>query len=641
MDADVPIPGPSQRKLDGTKPGLLDPTQPARLLRVPNGTLAFASFDPRTATSSSDIPDVRKLSLNAELYRPKRVVLETLPNGQTFWRFVPKARWEEGVLDEGAWPRTIDICGQLVECSQDQWDIYKLDPMYECCVRVEPELTVISRVASYQAPEFRPLTPESASGKRALSNSPSPEPSPSKKPTFEDWESSDDEVDPSNSMAVDEEAARRSRLPSTGPTNRTKFRERKEASRQARRQKTMKRANELGEQRENYRFDFNAQTRREEARAKNASPDNVKRKVSTIFDSFKATNHPEIEETSVIEDRNAPMYESTMNSKRTRTLSPAAAQRDLHAKKAQRERRKKERRQLKEEMRKLARERQLMEELYAQVPSSEGPENVRQDHTNTDQPGDRHASPPEDDLEPGEQSFTTDEIDEEAERLAAIEESRRKLAELELDRPMWEEQARKREAQERAERERLRAKSEALRRQEEERIESERRARIEQAQREARLREEEQRREREEAARRERERQQRQQRWSTGRWTHARALERYKALGESFDTAKFLPGSPLTFEDVPWPVLHSPLFLSVQDIDWAAVEKFFAEAKLKMRTQDYKTLVQASHRRFHPDRWRARGLLKSIPNDGDRDLLEVAANTVAQALTPIWRALPK
>ena len=41
--------------------------------------------------------------------------------------------------------------------------------------------------------------------------------------------------------------------------------------------------------------------------------------------------------------------------------------------------------------------------------------------------------------------------------------------------------------------------------------------------------------------------------------------------------------------------------------------------------------------RFHPDRWRARGLLKSMEDDDERGFVEVAANTVAQALTPLWR----
>lgn len=58
-----------------------------------------------------------------------------------------------------------------------------------------------------------------------------------------------------------------------------------------------------------------------------------------------------------------------------------------------------------------------------------------------------------------------------------------------------------------------------------------------------------------------------------------------------------------------------------------------------MRAQDYKTFVQKSHLRFHPDRWRSRGLLKAVLDDTERECLDVAANTVAQALTPIWSEL--
>ncbi|KAL0957228.1 hypothetical protein HGRIS_001042 [Hohenbuehelia grisea] len=637
MGADDPVLAPSQRKLTGSKPGIFDPTQPARLLRLPNGSLAFASFDPRTATSCSHSPDVRKLSLNEQLYRPKRVVLETLPNGETFWRFVPKARWEEGVLDEGAWPRMVNICGQLVECSQDQWDIHKLDPMYDCCVRLELELTVISRVASYQAPYFRPFTPESVSGKRPTSKYPKSEPTQPRKPTVEDWESSDDELDDGNGMTIDE-TARRSRGPSSGPSSRI-FRELKVAARQVRQQRTVHRANKMHEQQENFRADFNGQARLDEARAKRVpSPDrNVKRRA----------DDPEFQETFLGENRSATMYKISMNPKRTRTLSPASAQKDLHSKKARRERVKRERRQREKEICRLARDMCLTAELFsghAQVPSSDGiipvsilpiflsltgsPENSRQDPTNTELSGDRHDE---------EQSFANAEMNEEAARLDAIEESRRKLAELEKDRPSWEEQARKRETQERAEQERVRAKSEALRRQEDQKIEAERRARAEQAQQEARLREEEQKRAQEEAVLREYERRERNLRWSTGHWTYDRAIERYRVLSELFDTAKFTEINPLTFKDVPWPVLISPMILTMQDITWGAVEMFFAAAKNHMLVQDYRRLVRTCHRRFHPDRWHARRLL----NEKDFALLELAATTISQAVTPIWKSLPR
>jgi hypothetical protein len=54
-----------------------------------------------------------------------------------------------------------------------------------------------------------------------------------------------------------------------------------------------------------------------------------------------------------------------------------------------------------------------------------------------------------------------------------------------------------------------------------------------------------------------------------------------------------------------------------------------------MRAQDYRVFIEKSHRRFHPDRWSARGLLDAIREDDVRAMIEVAANTVAQALTPV------
>jgi hypothetical protein len=44
----------------------------------------------------------------------KRVVIETTSNGESFWRFVPRAKREEGCEDEGVWPRIIEVCGYVI-----------------------------------------------------------------------------------------------------------------------------------------------------------------------------------------------------------------------------------------------------------------------------------------------------------------------------------------------------------------------------------------------------------------------------------------------------------------------------------------------------------------------------------------------
>lgn len=116
------------------------------------------------------------------------------------------------------------------------------------------------------------------------------------------------------------------------------------------------------------------------------------------------------------------------------------------------------------------------------------------------------------------------------------------------------------------------------------------------------------------------------------------ALARYTSVCDSFDSTKFSSSEPLTFESVPWPTLISPMKLTIGDVqDWAAVEKFFETIRAHLKKHDYETLLEKSLRRFHPDRWSARGLLKTVENGTERDNIEMAANTVSQALTPLWR----
>jgi hypothetical protein len=93
----------------------------------------------------------------------------------------------------------------LVECSQEQWDIYKLDPEYDCSVRVPPRLSVISRVVSTPKPDT--YSPQSF----AKRPSPEKDSSPKKKPqtrrvsiddsSDEEEEEDEDEVE---DMVVDE-----------------------------------------------------------------------------------------------------------------------------------------------------------------------------------------------------------------------------------------------------------------------------------------------------------------------------------------------------------------------------------------------------------------------------------------------------
>jgi hypothetical protein len=246
-----------------------------------------------------------------------------------------------------------------------------------------------------------------------------------------------------------------------------------------------------------------------------------------------------------------------------------------------------------------------------------------------------------------------EEVDEETARASAIAESRRKMADLERDRPLWEEQARLRRQreEEEAHAKHQRTQQDARRRNEEKmREEHEARTREDAA----RVRAEE--REREERARRMREFRQQDEKWYRGSWTRQRALDRYRERCAAFDSTKFGRSDPAYFEMIPWPVLTNPMWLGIEDIDWAAVEKFFQSAKLHMRPDEYRLLLDKSHKRFHPDKWRARGVLASVVDESERSCLEVGAyisehlfgcrlcgftagNTVAQALTALWADL--
>ncbi|KAJ7694899.1 hypothetical protein B0H17DRAFT_1199047 [Mycena rosella] len=230
--------------------------------------------------------------------------------------------------------------------------------------------------------------------------------------------------------------------------------------------------------------------------------------------------------------------------------------------------------------------------------------------------------------------------DEERRRAAELEESRRKMRELQA-----QEKARKRAAEEAEKAE----KAEHLRR------EAEEKARHEKEEQERKARETAERERKAKEAREKREREQRwkaatqaeearcakrdEERWSAGVWTPARALERLRLQMDEFDRIKFSEAQPLTFRVIPWPVLTDPLDLDIEQIDWDAVEAFFARAKAQMadNVAEYNSLIERVHRMFHPDKWKARGVLLTVMDEELKGVLETAGNVVAQAMTPLWR----
>nr|GAT54400.1 predicted protein [Mycena chlorophos] len=260
---------------------------------------------------------------------------------------------------------------------------------------------------------------------------------------------------------------------------------------------------------------------------------------------------------------------------------------------------------------------------------------------------------------------------EAAERTLELVQSKLKMLELERDRPIWEEAKRKREAAEAEKRraeeiETKRRNMEKMRAAEKARQEAERQERLkrEKEERERKEREERERlarecAERERKLRAERELVQRLELWRVATaeeekrckardadlrrgfiiWTPARALKRVQLVMDEFDKLKFSETLPLTFGAIPWPVLVDPVRMKVEDISWDAVEAFCRQAKLALLHDQagYKSLVVSLHRMFHPDKWRSRAILPTVFDEELRSGIEAAGNSVAQALTPLWR----
>lgn len=126
--------------------------------------------------------------------------------------------------------------------------------------------------------------------------------------------------------------------------------------------------------------------------------------------------------------------------------------------------------------------------------------------------------------------------------------------------------------------------------------------------------------------------------WAPSYNTAQVSIDRFAAVSAEFDDIHFSTAHPLTFESVPWPIARLPLNMTLDDIEWGAVEQFFGEVQHRVGEAEYRGVVEKAHRRFHPDKWRARGLLKTVLDEELRAKLENAGNVVAQAITPLWLA---
>jgi hypothetical protein len=253
-------------------------------------------------------------------------------------------------------------------------------------------------------------------------------------------------------------------------------------------------------------------------------------------------------------------------------------------------------------------------------------------------------------------------LSEEWQQKYTVANSRLKIIELEADRPLWEEAKKQREMREKEEVEKTKRRADVQ--------ESERKMREILAQEKQRQSQEKARKAREEAERKAHEREVQEQKekerqkvaarleswkyatqaeqqrcrvrdresWGhLASWTDKLALRRVTLIMSEFSQVKFSEGQPLTFENIPWPVLNNPLTLDVGDITWDNVEAFFALAKLTHEPEKYKKFLETIHRLFHPDKWRARRALETVMDASLRQALENAGNVVSQAITPLWR----
>lgn len=119
------------------------------------------------------------------------------------------------------------------------------------------------------------------------------------------------------------------------------------------------------------------------------------------------------------------------------------------------------------------------------------------------------------------------------------------------------------------------------------------------------------------------------------RWNLDKALERHICVCQEFDSITFDGSQPLTFESVPWPVRLPPLGFTVDKISWGEVTSFFEAMKLKMTEEDYRSLLQKSQRRFHPDKWSSRRLIKTIKDPVIATQIENAGKVVSQAVNAL------
>lgn len=92
--------------------------------------------------------------------------------------------------------------------------------------------------------------------------------------------------------------------------------------------------------------------------------------MNSLFDSLRSNGDSDPDHTRPADEylRNTMNYVPTKRAKRTRTVSPTSAKRDLEAKRLERERQKKERWEQELQARRQQRESQFLREVYNEIP---------------------------------------------------------------------------------------------------------------------------------------------------------------------------------------------------------------------------------------------------------------------------------
>ncbi|TCD71240.1 hypothetical protein EIP91_011718 [Steccherinum ochraceum] len=555
-------PGPSMRTLMGSIVGLLDNSQKDRVLSAPDSTLTFATFHPLTASGRRGDDDTRRLSAKTQLDHSKRIVIETLANGQTFFRWVPRARGVDSVSEEGQFPRKILILGEEVIISQEQWDIYKLDPFYDCYIPGDGGLSTISATKGKgKAPEDPPAASSQASStKRSFSTSDSEEPKAKKQFRRAYAESDDEDEEEVVEIVEDEHVA--------GPS----FQKRKDQYKAKVEEERRKRRTKISQARNLFNPPSGLENDLIDLTMDDIDEEDIP--------AASTSKHP-MDDEDGSEHRRAKMPRLSSQPPPPSRLHPTRLKHRTKSRAdAYQERQKKSR---------LARDDAFFASVMADAQSHS--RTASQESSDTDRPAPKrpspfHAPPPN----PHPEKAEADPV--------SLQEKIRRMQELN----QHEASATARKKEE----ERQRKEAELLERQRaQEAVYARRRS----------LREHPS--------------------WARGPWTFARALDYYRVVTEYFESEKFTPEFPLSFEDIPWPVLFRPGTFKSGDIDNQAVEAFFAKFVDEYRDQPSKRRIflTKSQQRIHYDRFASRRLWIALPaNKNEAEEIKVAQNTVSQAI---------